>query len=111
MGEPRPPEAAKGSSGPFREANGSKQQRTNGTSERPGGCLTLVSSRPGLTGAHNEYRRSDYRYARDQREAGIEDLEWEERLPPMRPWMFWLAVVGSWAVFAGAFAGLVYCLA
>ena len=56
-----------------------------------------------LTGAHADYRRSDYRYARDQREAGIEDLEWEERLPPLRPWMFWLAVVGSWAIFAGAF--------
>jgi hypothetical protein len=97
MGEPRPPEAAKGSSGPFREANAAS------TSERPVGCLTLVSSRPGLTGAHSEYRRSDYRYARDQREAGIEDLEWEDRLPPMRPWMFWLAVAGSWAVFVGAF--------
>ena len=60
----------------------------------------------GLTGAHNDYRRSDYRYARDQKEAGIEELEWEERLPPLRPWMFWLAVVGSWVIFGAAFWGL-----
>jgi len=106
VGEPRPPEAAKGSSGPFREANGSEQQRTNGLGERPGSCLKLVSFRPGLTGAHNDYRRSDYRYARDQREAGIEDMEWEERLPPLRPWLFWLAVAGSWAIFAAAFWGM-----
>ena len=26
----------------------------------------------GLTGAHSDYRRSDYAFARDQREAGIE---------------------------------------
>ena len=56
-----------------------------------------------LTGTHSAYRRSDYRYARDQREAGIEDLEWEDRLPPMRAGMFWLAVAGSWAIFAAAF--------
>ncbi|MES2293787.1 MAG: hypothetical protein V4527_10865 [Pseudomonadota bacterium] len=59
-----------------------------------------------LTGTHADYRRSDYRYPRDQREAGIDDLEWEERLPPLRPWMFWLAVAGSWAIFAAAFWGL-----
>ncbi|MGZ5927928.1 MAG: hypothetical protein ACXWLX_01835 [Rhizomicrobium sp.] len=59
-----------------------------------------------VAGAHNEYRRGDYRYARDQREAGIEDLEWEERLPPLRPWLFWLAVAGSWAIFAAAFWGM-----
>ena len=105
MGETRPPEAAKGSSGPFREVNAAS------TSERPGGCLKLVSSRPNLTGAHADYRRSDYRYARDQREAGIEDLEWEERLPPMRPLDVLAGGGGVWAIFAGAFAGLVYCLA
>jgi len=55
-------------------------------------------------GASYEHRPKDWRYSRDQREAGIEDQEWEDRLPPMRPWMFWLAVVGSWAIFAGAIA-------
>jgi hypothetical protein len=59
-----------------------------------------------LTGARSDYRRSDYRNARDQKEAGIEDLEWEERLPPMRAGLFWLAVVGSWVIFAGALWGL-----
>ncbi len=136
MGEQRPPEAAKGSSGPFRGANGSKQQRTNGLGERPGQHLKLVSSR-GLVGAHSDYRRSDYAFARDQREAGIEELEWEERLPPPcrshwlaalvalacppdmlvrrrrtapLPWMFWLAVVGSWTIFGAAFWGLIAIL-
>ena len=109
MGEQRPPEAAKGSSGPFRGANGSKQQRTNGLGERPGQHLKLVSSR-GLVGAHSDYRRSDYAFARDQREAGIEELDWEERLPPLRTWMFWLAVVGSWAIFGAAFWGLIAIL-
>jgi hypothetical protein len=56
-----------------------------------------------MAGAHNDYRRSDTRYPRDQKEAGIEDLDWEDRLPPMRGWIFWLAVAGSWAVFAAAF--------
>ena len=55
-------------------------------------------------GAAAEHRAKDWRFARDQREAGIEDYEWEDRLPPMRAWMFWLAVAGSWAIFAGAIA-------
>ena len=58
-------------------------------------------------GATAEYRAKDWRFARDQREAGIEHLEWEDRLPPFRPWMFWLAVLGSWAIFTGAFWSLV----
>ena len=55
-------------------------------------------------GASYEHRPQDWRFSRDQREAGIEDHEWEDRLPPMRPWMFWLAVIGSWTIFAGAIA-------
>ncbi len=58
-------------------------------------------------GAAAEHRTSDYRFARDQREAGIENLEWEERLPPFQPWMFWLAVVGSWAAIIGALMALI----
>ncbi len=83
-------------------------------------------------GATYEHRSKDWRFARDQREAGIENLEWEDRLPPcrshplaalialacppdmltrlsrvaLRPWMFWLAVIGSWALFAGAIWGM-----
>jgi len=55
-------------------------------------------------GASYEHRAKDWRFSRDQKEAGIENLEWEDRLPVMRPWMFWLAVIGSWAIFAGAIA-------
>lgn len=86
-------------------------------------------------GATYEHRARDWRFSRDQRapsfslraegelrkagaapnevrkEAGIEDHEWEDRLPPMRPWMFWLAAAGSWAIFAGAFWGVTALLA
>jgi hypothetical protein len=64
----------------------------------------LTIRKTSRVGAAADYRASDYRFARDQREAGIENLEWEDRLPPFRPWMFWLAVAGSWALFAGAIA-------
>jgi hypothetical protein len=59
-------------------------------------------------GAKADHRPGDYRYPRNQREAGIEYMEWENRLkPPCRShWlhtaMFWLAVTFCWAVFAGA---------
>lgn len=55
-------------------------------------------------GASYEHRAKDWRFARDQKEAGIDRLEWEDRLPVMRPILFWLAVIGSWALFAAAFA-------
>ncbi len=55
-------------------------------------------------GAAADHRAKDWRFSRDQKEAGIENLEWEDRLPPFRPWMFWLAVAGSWVLFAGAIA-------
>ena len=58
--------------------------------------------KPPVVGAHANYRTGDYRFARDQRQAGIEDLEWEDRLPPLRPWQFWLAVIGCWAVCGAA---------
>jgi hypothetical protein len=45
-----------------------------------------------LPGATAEHRARDYRFARTQREAGIETLEWEGRLRPLRPWLYWLAV-------------------
>lgn len=50
---------------------------------------------PGATAAHQP---RDYRFARTQREAGIENLEWEGRIKPMRPLLFWLAVVACWAI-------------
>ena len=62
-------------------------------------------------GASYEHRPKDWRFSRDQREAGIADYQWEDRLPPMRAWAFWLAVVGSWAVFAGAIWAMAALLA
>jgi hypothetical protein len=59
-------------------------------------------------GASYEHRPQDWRFARDQREAGIENLEWEDRLPVMRPWMFWLAVIGSWILFGLPFCGMLF---
>jgi hypothetical protein len=62
-------------------------------------------------GATYEHRPQDWRFSRDQREAGIADYPWEDRIPPMRSWVFWLAVAGSWAVFAGAIWGMAALLA
>jgi hypothetical protein len=37
-------------------------------------------------GAHADHRPNDFHFARTQREAGIEHLEWEDRLAsPLRP--------------------------
>ena len=96
MGETRPPEAAKRSSGPFRVVNAAS------LGERPESChLVREVGRPGIS-AHADHRPSDYRYPRTQREAGIEFAEWEDRLSPIRPWMFWLAVTLCWVVFGAA---------
>jgi hypothetical protein len=55
-----------------------------------------------LPGAAADHRANNYRFARTQREAGIENLEWEERLKPLRPWLYWLAVGACWMIFAAA---------
>ena len=55
-----------------------------------------------IAGSLADHRPSDYRYPRTQREAGIEFAEWEDRLSPIRPWMFWLAVTLCWVVFGAA---------
>jgi hypothetical protein len=52
---------------------------------------------PGSTAPH---RRRDYRFARTQQEAGIEGLEWERRLKPLRPWLFNIAAGACWMIFA-----------
>ena len=51
-------------------------------------------------GAHADYDPRDLRFARTQREAGIEHLEWEERLPVIRPWMFFAISAACWIVLA-----------
>lgn len=62
-----------------------------------------AAPRAPIAGSRAEHRPTHYRYARTQREAGIEDQEWEHRLPPpLRTGMFWLAVAASWAIFIGA---------
>ena len=49
-------------------------------------------------GAKANHRPGDYRFPRNQREAGIEHAEWEGRIKPMRSILFWLAVASCWAV-------------
>ena len=64
-----------------------------------------VGSRVGsLVGSLADHRASDYRFARDQREAEIEHLEWEGRLKPPRPYLYYLAGAMAWAIFAISFA-------
>lgn len=59
-----------------------------------------------LPGAASEHRPNDYRFARTQREAGIEELEWEDRITPMRPLIFWLIVTACWAIPVGVIASV-----
>ena len=88
--------------------------------------LRLVHPAPTPTaGAHADHDPNDFRFPRNQREAGIEHLEWEDRLPvpcrshwlaalialacppdmlmrhrrtALRPWMFFAISAGCWAV-------------
>lgn len=50
------------------------------------------------------YRLGDYRFARDQREAGIEHHQWIDRIKPPRPYLYYLAAAMAWAIFAISFA-------
>ena len=51
-------------------------------------------------GSLADYDPRDFRFARTQREAGIEHLEWEERLPVIRPWMFFAISAACWGILA-----------
>jgi hypothetical protein len=55
-------------------------------------------------GALADHDPRDFRYCRNQREAGIEHLEWEDRIKPIRP--IWLFVMSGacWGVFGLAIA-------
>ena len=55
-----------------------------------------------LPGAAADHRANHYRFARTQREAGTDNLEWEARIRPMKPWLYWLAAGVCWAIFAAA---------
>ena len=72
--------------------------------EREASKLRLVTSAPppsagrAKVGANADLDPRDFRFARTQREAGIEHLEWEERIKPIRPiWAFAIAA-GCWIV-------------
>ena len=61
---------------------------------------------PGTTriGSLADHKPRDFRHPRTQREAGIEHLEWDERISPMRPiWAFAIAA-GCWIVLGLAMA-------
>ncbi len=46
----------------------------------------FISNRaPHIAGAHADYRREDYMFQRTQSQA-MRELEWEDRVKPMRPW-------------------------
>jgi len=80
--------------------------------EREASKLRLVHSAPppaphaGATkiGSSADHNPRDFYYARTQREAGIEHLEWEERITPMRPiWAFVIAAA-CWTILGLAIA-------
>jgi hypothetical protein len=80
--------------------------------EREAAKLRLVHPAPppaprvGATkiGSLADHNPRDFYYPRSQREAGIEHLEWEERIQPIRPiWAFVIAA-GCWAIFGLAVA-------
>ena len=78
--------------------------------------LRLVHSAPppktGTTriGALADHDPRDFRFARTQREAGIEHLDWEQRIPVMRPiWIFVIAA-GCWGIFGLAITWLISTL-
>jgi len=55
-------------------------------------------------GALADHDPRDYRYCRNQQEAGIAHLEWEERITPIRPiWLFVMSA-GCWVIFGLAIA-------
>ena len=70
--------------------------------EQEAAKLRLVHPAPRApnVGAHADHAPRDVRFPRTQREAGIEHLEWEHRLPVMRPWMFFAISAVCWVVLA-----------
>jgi hypothetical protein len=59
--------------------------------------------RTSLIGAHADHRLTDFRFSRTQREAGIEHLEWEDRLsPPLKPFSLYVAAALFWLLFVTA---------
>ncbi len=59
--------------------------------------------RTSFTGAHADYRPTDFHFARTQREAGIEHLEWEDRVaPPLSPVTLYVTAALCWLVFVAA---------
>jgi len=49
------------------------------------GISPNFAARTRLIGAHADYRRTDFVFARTQSDA-MRDTPWDRRLKPMRPW-------------------------
>lgn len=67
---------------------------------------TRRSTRDGAVniGSSADHDPHDFRYCRNQREAGIEHLEWEDRIKPIRPvWLFAMSA-GCWVILGLATA-------
>ena len=61
-----------------------------------------------ITALNGEYLDlRTFRYARNQRDAGIEHMEWEERMKPLRPLAYDVAI-GAGALAAALTAFLVF---
>jgi hypothetical protein len=54
---------------------------------------------PILIAAHADYRREDFIFPRTQ-SVKMRDLQWENRLPPMKPWGSNLVADLAFSIFA-----------
>lgn len=61
-----------------------KRQSQRATEARPQ-TSRLLRNEPILVGAHADYRREDFVFARTQSQQ-MRALEWDSRLKPIRPW-------------------------
>ena len=54
---------------------------------------------PNVIGAHADYRREDFVFARTQ-SLEMREMEWESRLKPIKPWVPNFAANLAFAIFA-----------
>ena len=86
--------------------------------EREAAKLRLVHSAPrrepnigaSRIGASADHDPRDFRYPRTQREAGVEHLEWEDRIPAIRPWMFFAISGVCWVILGAGIAWMLSAL-
>ena len=58
-----------------------------------------IREEPNVIGAHADYRREDFVFARTQ-SLEMRDMEWECRLKPIKPWVPNFAANLAFAIFA-----------